>query len=82
MGATVQLTPEQEVFARTLVESGRYSDIAEVVHTGLHLLQEQDARRKAFDKMIAEVREETARDGAVTIDEVAAGMDAIINGDV
>jgi len=81
MATTVQLTPEQEEFARACVESGRYETVSDVLRSGLALLQEQIERRKAFDKMIADVREEAEREGTVTIEEVAAEMDAIVNGE-
>jgi len=81
MATTVQLTPEQEEFARACVESGRYEIVSDVLRSGLALLQEQIERRKAFDKMIADVREEAEREGTVTIEEVAAEMDAIVNGE-
>ncbi|GAA0543012.1 antitoxin ParD1/3/4 [Rhizomicrobium palustre] len=81
MTATIQLTPEEEEFARACVESGRYETVGDVLRSGLALLQEQIERRKAFDKMIAEVREEGEREGYFTLDEVLAEMDAVIAGE-
>lgn len=78
MATTVQLTPEQEEFARACVATGRYETVSDVLRSGLALLQEQIERRKAFDKMIDEAREEGEREGYFTIDEVVAEMDAII----
>ena len=78
MATNVQLSPEQEEFARALVETGHYNTVSDVVSSGLRLLQEQDTRRKNFAKMLAEVDSEAEREGTYTIDEVLAEMDAII----
>jgi len=80
MATNVQLSPEQEEFARALVDTGHYTTVDEVVSSGLRLLQEHEARRKDFAKMIADT--EAERDGVFTIDEVAAELDAIIDGKV
>lgn len=80
MATNVHLTPELEEFARACVESGRYNNVSEVMRAGLRLLQEHEERRKSFMAMIAEVEDEIDRDGTVTIDEVVAGMKAIVQG--
>jgi antitoxin ParD1/3/4 len=78
MATNVHLTPELEEFARACVETGRYNNVSEVMRAGLRLLQEQEERRRSFMDMIAEVEAEIDRDGTVTIDEVVAGMKAIV----
>lgn len=78
MATNVHLTPELEEFARACVETGRYNNVSEVMRAGLRLLQEQEERRRSFMEMIAEVEAEIDRDGTVTIDEVVAGMKAIV----
>ncbi len=80
MSTNVHLTPQLEEFARSLVESGRYNNVSEVMRDGLRLLQEREERRKAFDAMIAEAEAEAEREGTITIDEVVAELDAIIDG--
>ncbi len=82
MTTNVHLTPELEEFARACVETGRYNNVSEVMRAGLRLLQEREDRRRAFDAMIADVRKESEREGTYTIDQVAAEMDAIINGEL
>jgi antitoxin ParD1/3/4 len=82
MATNVHLTPELEEFARSCVETGRYNNVSEVMRAGLRLLQEREERRRAFDAMIADVRSEAEREGTYSIDQVAAEMDAIINGEV
>lgn len=80
MATNVLLSPEQEEFARALVATGRYSDVSEVISSSLHLLQEQEERRKAFAKMIADAEAEAEKEGTYTIDEVVAELDTIIDG--
>lgn len=80
MSTNVHLTPQLEEFARSLVESGRYNNVSEVMRDGLRLLQEREERRKSFDAMIAEAEAEAEREGTFTIDEVVAELDAIIDG--
>lgn len=79
MSTNVHLTPELERFARGCVEGGRYNNVSEVVRAALRLLEEAEARRIAFQRMLDEVRAEVERDGTFTIEEVAAEVDAIID---
>lgn len=79
MATNVHLTPELESFARTCVETGRYNNVSEVVRAGLRLLQDAEERRRSFNAMLDAVREETEREGALTIDAVLAAMDKIID---
>lgn len=78
MATNVHLTPQLEEFARSLVATGRYNNVSEVMREGLRLLQEREERRKAFMKMIADAETEAEREGTYTVDEVAAELDAII----
>lgn len=78
MATNVHLTPQLEEFARSLVETGRYNNVSEVMREGLRLLQDREERRKAFMKMIGDAEAEAERDGTYTIDEVATELDAII----
>lgn len=78
MATNVNLTPDLELFTRACVDSGRYNNVSEVVRSALRLLQSAEERRRDFAAMLADVRAETARDGALDVAEVAAEMDAII----
>jgi antitoxin ParD1/3/4 len=80
MATNVHLTPELEEFARSCVETGRFNNVSEVMRAALRLLQEREERRLAFNRMIADTRDEMEREGTFTIEEVAAEMDAIISG--
>jgi len=49
MTTNVSLPPALERFARQCVADGRYSDVSEVVRTGLRLLQEYEEQQRRFD---------------------------------
>jgi putative addiction module CopG family antidote len=74
----VTLPPELERFAAGAVAAGRYRDVAEVVAAGVRLLQSAEAGVAGFVASLEAARAEGERDGFVTIDELAAELDAII----
>jgi antitoxin ParD1/3/4 len=78
LSTNVHLTPELEQFAHGCIESGRYNNVSEVVRSALRLLKDQEDRKHAFFAMLKDVRRETKRKGAHSVEEVAAEMDAII----
>lgn len=74
----VSLTPELEGFAEQCVASGRYGNVSEVMRAALRLLQEQEAKREAFMRMLGAAEREGDERGWFEIDQVAEKMDAII----
>lgn len=70
MATNVHLTPELESFTRACVGSGRFNNVSEVIRAALRLLQDQEEQRQAFNAMLVAVREEAAREGTVSIDDV------------
>ena len=58
---TVSLTDEQYAFARTLVETGRYSSVSAVLRRGLDLLrgrlEDEESERAALRELLARRRE-------------------------
>jgi putative addiction module CopG family antidote len=74
----VTLPPELERFAAEAVAAGRYRDVSEALAAGLRLLQQAEAEVTAFVASLEAARAEAERDGFVTIDELAAELDAII----
>ena len=80
MATNVHLTPELEAFARACVASGRFNNVSEVMRAGLRLLEAAEGRRLAFARMLDEARAEAESEGWSGIDEVAAELDAIIEG--
>jgi antitoxin ParD1/3/4 len=78
MATNVHLTPELERFARECVEGGRYNNVSEVVRASLRLLQETEDRRREFNRMLREARDESDRDGSFSVESVLAEMDEVI----
>lgn len=74
----VSLTPELEGFAEQCVASGRYGNVSEVMRAALRLLQEQEAKREAFTRMLEQADREADEQGCFEIDQVAEEMDRII----
>jgi antitoxin ParD1/3/4 len=79
MSTNVHLTAELERFARECVTEGRYNNVSEVVRSAMRLLQEQEELRRELTRSLREAEEESDRDGWLTVEEVAAEMDAIID---
>ena len=79
MSTNVRLTSALERFARKCVKSGRYSNISEVVRSGLRLLEEAEERRRQFQAMLAEAEQEADRDGTYSVESVVAEVDRIID---
>jgi antitoxin ParD1/3/4 len=78
MTTNVHLTRELERFARSCVKSGRYNNVSEVVRSALRLLEETEKRRKAFNTMLNEARDEAKAEGVYSVERVAKEMDEII----
>jgi|UniRef100_B0T580 antitoxin ParD1/3/4 len=78
MTLEVQLPPALEKFAQDCIAEGRYDDVSDVVNSGLRLLQAQEERRRLLNASIDEAIAEADRDGYVTMEQVMAEMDAII----
>lgn len=74
----VKLSPDIEKFAEECVAEGRFDGVGEVVDAAMHLLQDQEMRRRAFIQSLKDAEEESEREGYVTMEEVMADIDAII----
>ena len=79
MATNVHLTPELERFARQCVADGHYNNLSEVVRSALRLLRDYEEQRRAFTASLIEAEKEADRDGTVTLDQVSAEMQAIID---
>ena len=78
MTTNVSLPPALEKFARDCVADGRYSNVSEVVRTGLRLLQEYEEQRRQFEASLDEALAKAKREGTFTIEEVAAEARALV----
>jgi putative addiction module CopG family antidote len=74
----IALPADLEQFAADAVASGRYRDTSEVVRAGLALLRDAEAELDEFVASLEGARQEAERDGYVSLDEVAARMQARI----
>lgn len=78
LAMNVKLSPDVEKFAEECVAEGRFGGVGEVVDAAMHLLQDQEKRRRAFIQSLKDAEEESEHDGYVTMEEVMADIDAII----
>jgi antitoxin ParD1/3/4 len=79
MSTNVYLTPELERFARECVAAGRYNNMSDVVRAALRLLQDWEQQRERFTASLSEAEAEADRDGWLTLEEVRAEAQAIID---
>jgi len=79
MTTNVSLPPALEKFARDCVAAGRYSNISEVVRSAMRLLLEQEEARRRFEATLDDAVAESDREGWLTLEEVAAEMQAVID---
>ncbi len=68
---SISLTDHQQAFVATLVASGRFHGVSEVMRAGLRLLEEREERRQALLKRIeAAVQEGLDSGPAVEMEEI------------
>jgi antitoxin ParD1/3/4 len=72
------LPPELERFANEAIAAGRFRDVAEVVASGVSLLQRQEQARSAFIRSLEDAEAEAERDGWHSLEDVLAEADTII----
>lgn len=78
MTVKIELPPALEKFAQDSVDAGRFESVSDVVASGLRFLQAREEQRLAFVQSVKDAEEESERDGYVTLEEVMADIDAII----
>ncbi|MEO5331135.1 MAG: type II toxin-antitoxin system ParD family antitoxin [Magnetococcus sp. YQC-5] len=74
----VSLTQELESFVQNCVNSGRFHDLSEVIHSALRLLRTQENRRNQFTALLDTIQQDTQREGFYTLDEILSEMDEVI----
>ena len=79
MTTNVSLPPALEKFARDCVADGRYSNISEVVRSGLRLLQQHEEARHRFEATLRAAEEESDRDGWHSFEEVRIKAQNVID---
>jgi antitoxin ParD1/3/4 len=80
---SISLTDHQQSFVKSLVKSGRYHGVSEVMRAGLRLLEEQEERRQAALKRIESAVQEGLDSGPAgdmeSIDDIIADAEAELN---
>jgi Arc/MetJ-type ribon-helix-helix transcriptional regulator len=72
------LPPELERFAAEAIAAGGYRDKAELFAAGVDLVRRLEAERTAFVASLEAAEADTEQNGTLSLDEVMADMDRII----
>jgi antitoxin ParD1/3/4 len=78
MTLKVELPPALEKFVQDSVAEGRFETVNDVVASGLRFLQAREEQRLVFVGSLKDAEQESERDGYVTLEDVMADIDAII----
>ncbi|MGI9451492.1 MAG: ribbon-helix-helix domain-containing protein [Geminicoccaceae bacterium] len=76
--ASVSISSQQEAFARTLVNEGRYASLSAVVQRGLELLREDTEAKEAELAALRALLEERSAGKFVTVEEGRSRIDEMI----
>ncbi|MFN7101841.1 MAG: type II toxin-antitoxin system ParD family antitoxin [Pseudorhizobium sp.] len=76
--ASVSITEQQDAFARTLVEDGRYASLSDVVQHGLELLREETELENADHAALKALIDERMAGEFLTMEESNRRIDAMI----
>lgn len=78
---SISLTEHQQRFIASLVDSGRYHGVSEVVRAGLRLLEGQEEKRQAVLRRLEAAVDEGLNSGEPTplepIEDLTAGAEAL-----
>ncbi|MBK8457353.1 MAG: type II toxin-antitoxin system ParD family antitoxin [Phyllobacteriaceae bacterium] len=76
--ASVSISNQQDAFARSLVEEGRYASLSAVVQRGLDLLREETEAREADTKALKALLVERARGPFISMEESRRETEAMM----
>lgn len=76
--SSISLTEQQDAFARSLVESGRYSSMSSVLQQGLELLRQKTEVEAAETAALRELVEQRLKAPSVSAGEMEARVAAMI----
>ena len=76
--ASVSISEQQDQFARSLVEAGRYASLSAVVQRGLELLREETELKQVELDALRALLEDRAAGPFVSIEEGRATTEAMI----
>ena len=75
---SIMLTPAQDAFARSLVESGRYSSMSAVVQHALELLHQKNDAETADTEAIRKLLRHRLGSATISVTEMESRVSAMI----
>lgn len=76
--SSISLTDQQAVFAKSLVEQGRYSSLSAVIQRGLDLLRQETEAKEMETLALRTLLEERARGPFISSEELSGRVDAML----
>ena len=76
--SSISLTEQQHAFARSLVESGRYSSMSSVLQQGLELLRQKTEAQSIETEALRELIERRLSGPKISAEEMESRVSAII----
>lgn len=76
--SSISLTDQQDAFARSLVESGRYSSMSSVLQQGLELLRQKTENETAETEALRELVQQRLKGPKVSMAEMESRVVAMI----
>ncbi|ANL36487.1 addiction module antidote protein (plasmid) [Rhizobium phaseoli] len=76
--SSISLTAQQDAFARSLVENGRYSSLSSVLQQGLELLRQKTEAEAAETEALRELIQRRLNGPALSDEAMADAVDEMI----
>ncbi|PDS27828.1 type II toxin-antitoxin system ParD family antitoxin [Rhizobium phaseoli] len=76
--SSISLTEQQDAFARSLVENGRYSSLSSVLQQGLELLRQKTEAEAAETEALRELVQRRLMSPAMSDEAMADAVDEMI----
>ncbi|AHG48545.1 hypothetical protein RLEG12_06360 (plasmid) [Rhizobium leguminosarum bv. trifolii CB782] len=76
--SSISLTEQQDAFARSLVENGRYSSLSSVLQQGLELLRQKTETEMAETEALRELIQRRLNGPMLSDDAMGAAVDDMI----
>ncbi|EJZ17375.1 type II toxin-antitoxin system ParD family antitoxin [Rhizobium sp. Pop5] len=76
--SSISLTDQQDAFARSLVESGRYSSMSSVLQQGLELLRQKTETETAETAALRELVQRRLKGPMISTTEMESRVEAMI----
>ncbi|PDT04713.1 type II toxin-antitoxin system ParD family antitoxin [Rhizobium chutanense] len=76
--SSISLTDQQDAFARSLVESGRYSSMSSVLQQGLELLRQKTETEAVETAALRELVQRRLKDPMISTTEMESRVETMI----